>query len=159
MNDFDQQNDGLGDENLNEVDGPMSRQSDFSPWWGDNAPRGGKIVLNRVLKDGSKVSLFLGQTLVNSLRDVGYNSTTSALCEHVDNAIQAGASEIRVYFHQVGKLSDYKIAALVMDNGKGMAPHVLKVASSFGGSMSYDNRSGIAFGLLYNFIPSMPHRA
>jgi hypothetical protein len=34
---------------------------------------------------------------------MGYNSTTSALCEHVDNAIQWGASEVRVYLHQAGK--------------------------------------------------------
>ena len=54
-------------------------ESSFS--WGESAPKGGKTVLSRILKDGSKVPLFLGQTLVNSLRDMGYNSTTSALCE------------------------------------------------------------------------------
>jgi hypothetical protein len=31
--------------------------------WGDDAPRGGKAVMNRVLKDGAKVPLFFGQTL------------------------------------------------------------------------------------------------
>ena len=143
MNDFDSNEDVLAD-----TETSVTRGSDFSPKWGENAPRGGKTVLTRVLKDGSKVPLFLGQTLVNSLRDVGYNSTTSALCEHVDNAIQAGATEVRVYFHQAGKRGEYKIAALVLDDGVGMAPHVLKVASSFGGSMSYDNRSGIGrFGM------------
>ena len=111
--------------------------------WLSNAPRGGKIVMTRVLKDGAKVPLFLGQTLVNSLRDVGYNSTTSALCEHVDNAIQWGAREIRVYFHQSGKRGEYKISAMVYDNGKGMASNVLKVATSFGGSMVFGNRDGI----------------
>src|SRR4051812_10450194 len=49
--------------------------------WGDQAPRGGRTVLARVLKDGVKVPMFLGQTLIKSLRDQGYNSTTSALCE------------------------------------------------------------------------------
>src|SRR5205807_8224097 len=111
--------------------------------WGDSAPKGGKAVLGRILKDGAKVPLFLGQTLVNSLRDMGYNSTTSALCEHVDNAIQWGATEVRVYFHQTGKQPDQRIDILVLDNGKGMAPNVLKVAASFGGSMVYDNRAGI----------------
>ena len=70
---------------------------EFVPQWGNAAPKGGRAVLNRMLRDGTKVPLFLGQTFVNSLRDVGYNDTTSAVCEHVDNAIQAGASEIRVY--------------------------------------------------------------
>ena len=117
--------------------------NDVSPQWGEGAPRGGKTVIGRILKDGAKVPLFLGQTLVNSLRDLGYNSTTSALCEHVDNALQWGATEIRVYFHQTGKRGETKTAVLVYDDGKGMAPHVLKVATAFGGSMVYGNREGI----------------
>lgn len=116
---------------------------EFSPDWGTDAPKGGRAVLNRVLKDGAKVPLFLGQTLVRSLRDMGYNSTTSAVCEHVDNAIQWGATEVRVYFHQTGKRGSYKVDVLVLDNGDGMTPHVLKVATAFGGSMVYDNRTSI----------------
>ncbi len=116
---------------------------DLSPQWGVAAPRGGKQVVKRALKDGAKVPLFLGQTLINSLRDLGYNSTTSALCEHVDNALQWGATEVRVYFRQTGKQPNQRIDAMVYDNGKGMAPHVLKVAMAFGGSMVFDNRSGI----------------
>src|SRR5262249_35266166 len=65
------------------------------------------------------------------------------LCEHVDNAIQWGATEVRVYFHQTGKQPNQRIDILVLDNGQGMAPNVLKVATSFGGSMVFDNRSGI----------------
>jgi hypothetical protein len=116
--------------------------------WGEDAPRGGRAVMNRVLKDGAKVPLFFGQTLINSLRDVGYNHTTSALCEHVDNAIQAGATEIRIFFRQSGKRGDYQIDACVYDNGRGMSPTVLKAATAFGGSMNYGNRGGIArFGM------------
>jgi hypothetical protein len=120
-----------------------SGDAEFSPQWGENAPRGGKTVLGRILKDGAKVPLFLGQTLVNSLRDLGYNTTTSAVCELVDNSIQWGADEIRVYFNQSGHRGEYVIDVLVMDNGQGMAPHVLKVATAFGGSMVYENRGGI----------------
>ncbi|OYW23400.1 MAG: ATP-binding protein [Sphingomonas sp. 32-62-10] len=104
--------------------------------------------MNRVLKDGAAVPLFFAQTLISSLRDVGYNTTTSALCEHVDNAIQAGADEVRVYFRQTGKTGDAVIDAAIYDNGRGMAPNVLKVATSFGGSMNFNNRSGIGrFGM------------
>ena len=122
---------------------PDPTAGDFSPQWGVSAPKGGKTVVTRALKDGARVPLFLGQTLINSLRDLGYNSTTSALCEHVDNALQWGATEIRVYFRQTGKQPNQRIDALVYDNGKGMAPHVLKVAMAFGGSMVFENRSGI----------------
>jgi hypothetical protein len=122
---------------------PEPGASDLSPQWGPTAPRGGKTVVTRALKDGARVPLFLGQTLINSLRDLGYNSTTSALCEHVDNALQWGATEVRVYFRQTGKQPNQRIDALVYDNGKGMAQHVLKVAMAFGGSMVFDNRAGI----------------
>jgi hypothetical protein len=116
--------------------------------WAPDAPKGGKAVMNRVLKDGASVPLFFAQTLISSLRDVGYNTTTSAICEHVDNAIQAGATEIRVYFRQTGKQGNAVIDAAVYDNGSGMPPNVLKVATSFGGSMTYNNRKGIGrFGM------------
>jgi hypothetical protein len=123
--------------------GDSQPNGDLSPDWGSNAPRGGRTVVTRALKDGATVPLFLGQTLIRSLRDLGYNSTTSALCEHVDNALQWGATEVRVYFRQTGKQPNQRIDILVYDNGKGMAPHVLKVAMAFGGSMVYDNRSNI----------------
>jgi hypothetical protein len=121
----------------------MTAELESLAQWGSGSPRGGRAVLNRILKDGAKVPLFVGQTLVNSLRDLGYNSTTSALCEHVDNAIQWGATEVRVYFHQTGQRGEIKVSTLVYDNGVGMAPHVLKFATAFGGSLVYENREGI----------------
>jgi len=122
----------------------------FSPNWAADAPRGGKAVLNRVLKETATVPLFLAQTFVQSLRDMGYESTTSALCEHVDNAIGASAKNVRIYFRQTGssRRGDVQTDILVLDDGRGMAPNVLKVATSFGGSMSYGSRTGISrFGM------------
>src|SRR5712691_8636176 len=98
--------------------------------WGPDSPRGGKAVMSRILKENATVPLFFGQTMIQSLRDVGYNHTTSALCEHVDNAIQAGAREVRVFFRQGGKRGDYQTDAAVYDNGSGMPATVLKVATS-----------------------------
>src|SRR5712691_9029474 len=71
--------------------------------WASDAPRGGRAVMNRFLTEKATVPLFFAQTLIQSLRDVGYNHTTSALCEHVDNAIQAKAKEVRVFFRETGK--------------------------------------------------------
>jgi len=120
----------------------------LNPNWGDDAPRGGKTVMNRILKENATVPLFFAQTLVQSMRDVGYNHTTSALCEHVDNAVEAGATEVRVYFREKGKGPNKTIDVAVYDNGRGMNPAVLKVAMAFGGSMYYGNREGIArFGM------------
>ena len=122
---------------------PTGPEPQFIPQWGPDAPRGARTVLNRIIKEGATVPLFLGQTLINSLRDLGYNDTTSAICEHVDNAIQAGASEVRVYFNQNGSKGNYIIDILIYDNGSGMAPNVLRASMAFGGSMCFDNREGI----------------
>jgi hypothetical protein len=104
--------------------------------------------MSRILKEKATVPLFFAQTLVQSLRDVGYDHTTSALCEHVDNAIQAGAKEVRVFFRQTGKKGEYRVDAAVYDDGRGMASAVLKVATSFGGSLNFNNRQGIGrFGM------------
>jgi hypothetical protein len=113
--------------------------------WGEQAPRGGRAALNRMLKGGLRVPMFFGQTLIKSLREQGYNSTTAALCEFVDNSIQWGATEVRVY---VSQFRNDPIRILVYDNGRGMEPNVQKVAMAFGGSMAYDARTGISrFGM------------
>lgn len=116
--------------------------------WSEDAPRGGRAVMNRMIKESATVPLFFAQTLIQSLRDVGYNHTTSALCEHVDNAYQAGASEIRIFFRQANKRDGGTIDVAVYDNGKGMSPAVLKAATAFGGSLNFGNREGIGrFGM------------
>lgn len=108
----------------------------------------GSKTLKKILNESAAVPLFIPQTFINSLRDVGYNSTTSALCEHVDNALQANASEVRIYFNQTGKRGSYEIDTLVYDNGSGMEPDTLQLCMSFGGSMNYNNRHGIGrFGV------------
>src|ERR1700730_14397185 len=110
-----------------------SEQTDSSegltPNWAPDAPRGGRAVLTRILKESASVPLFFAQTFVQSLRDVGYNTTTSALEEHADNAIEAGASEIRIFFRQSGSRGNFQTDIMVWDNGHGMPPNVLKVAT------------------------------
>jgi hypothetical protein len=113
------------------------------PQWGEGAPKGARTVFSRIIKEGANVPLFVGQTMVNALRDLGYNNTTSATCEHVDNSFQWGAKDVRLYFHEKGKKGSRKIDVLVMDNGHGMSPNVLRAVTAFGGSMCYDNRSTV----------------
>ena len=116
--------------------------------WGEDSPKGGRTVMHRALREDANVPLFLAQTLIQSLRDVGYDSTISALCEHIDNAIGAGAKNIRAYIRQTGRQPHQRIDVAVQDDGSGMAPQVLKVATSFGGSTNYNNRNGIGrFGM------------
>jgi len=130
------------------TDNSTAESNDTIINWATDAPRGGRTVLTRILKENAVVPLFFAQTLISSLRDVGYSHTTSALCEHVDNAIEAGATEVRIFYRQTGTKGAYHIDAAVYDNGRGMDANVLKVATSFGGSMNYNNRNGIGrFGM------------
>lgn len=39
--------------------------------WSNDAPRGGKAVMNRMVKENATVPLFFARTLIQSLRDVG----------------------------------------------------------------------------------------
>lgn len=104
--------------------------------------------MNRMIKENATVPLFFAQTLVQSMREGGYNHTTSALCEHVDNALEAGANEVRIFFRQGSKREGGAIDVAVCDNGSGMAPSVLKAATAFGGSLRFGNRTGIGrFGI------------
>jgi hypothetical protein len=132
----------MSDNVLTIADEPTS-QPDTPFSWGPGTPRGAKAVFTRIIKEGANVPLFIGQTLINALRDLGYNDTTSAICEFVDNSVQWGSDEVRVYFNESGKKGQKRIDVLVVDNGLGMAPHVLRAATAFGGSMCFDNRNGI----------------
>lgn len=121
-----------------------SSPPDFTLAWGPNAPRGAKAVLNRAIKEGANVPLFLGQSLISALRDLGYDDTTSAVCEYVDNSLQGKAKNVRVYFFETGKRgSKKKLDVVILDDGIGMGANVLKAACAFGGSMNFDNRQGI----------------
>jgi hypothetical protein len=70
--------------------------------WGPDAPKGARAVFSRIIKEGANVPLFVGQTMINALRDLGYNNTTSAICEHVDNSFQWRGQDLRLYFHEKG---------------------------------------------------------
>ena len=111
--------------------------------WGVDAPKGARAVFSRIIKEGANVPLFVGQTMVNALRDLGYNHTTSATCEHVDNSFQWGAKNVRLYFHEKGKKGSRKIDVLWTDDGVGMSPNVLSAVTAFGGSICYDNRETV----------------
>lgn len=50
---------------------PKEEFGSTTPQWSADAPKGGKAVLTRALKESAAVPLFLAQTFVQSLRDVG----------------------------------------------------------------------------------------
>lgn len=84
------------------------------------------------------------QTLVNfqnfiiATRDSGYKSTASALAELVDNAIEAGSTEIEIQINKIAGSDQYEV--LTIDNGKAMAEDELNLALQFGGSSRFNSR-------------------
>lgn len=77
-----------------------------------------------------------------AVRDSGYRSTSYAIAELVDNAIQAEASEVQI---RVSKTSSetHPIVLTVADNGIGMSKGTLALALSFGGSTRFDDRTSL----------------
>lgn len=78
---------------------------------------------------------------VQATRDSGYRSTTSAIAELVDNAIQANARRIVVDILKTDDL-DHPIGVQVLDDGCGMSGVTLRQALRFGGSSRFDDRRG-----------------
>lgn len=76
-------------------------------------------------------------------RDSGYRDTPSAVAELVDNALQAGATEISVRLATDELQSEYPLVVSVLDNGSGMDAVTLRMALRFGGSSRFNDRQGL----------------
>lgn len=83
-----------------------------------------------------------------STRDSGYKSTSSAVAELIDNALQAGARTIRIAIEATDAMSGSDVRIQIADDGVGMDRHTLIQAMRFGGSGRYNDRSGLGrFGM------------
>jgi sensor histidine kinase regulating citrate/malate metabolism len=83
-----------------------------------------------------------------STRDSGYKSTSSAVAELVDNALQASARTVRISVEATDAMSGSDIRIQVADDGVGMDRATLVQAMRFGGSGRYNDRSGLGrFGM------------
>ena len=94
---------------------------------------------------------FNARRALESQRASGYRTSAAASREIVDNAIEAGASEIHVVFENAlydGKKSVTAVAFI--DNGPGMLANMARYALSWGGGTHYDDPAFIGkfgFGL------------
>jgi hypothetical protein len=60
-------------------------QTDTAPNWAADAPRGGRTVMNRILKENATVPLFFAQTLITSLRGVHARHALGAIQRNVSD--------------------------------------------------------------------------
>jgi Txe/YoeB family toxin of Txe-Axe toxin-antitoxin module len=96
-------------------------------------------------------SLIAADAFIRGMRDSGYRSTATAIDEFIDNSIQAGARRIDVAFtldRSEGKAAISNI--MVIDDGHGMVPEMIRAAVLWGGTHRENDRTGFGrygFGL------------
>lgn len=86
----------------------------------------------------SQYSIISSQNFIVATRDAGYRNLATALAELVDNGIQAGATNLRIFVD----VTPPSPLIAVLDNGSGMEPDVLRKALQFGGSTRFNDRTG-----------------
>ncbi len=101
---------------------------------------------------GFDFGLTVADAFVRGIRDVGYKSTSTALNEIVDNAIQAEADSIHVVFGFPEGSSSKPESIAVIDSGHGMDPEMLRLSVIWGGTHRENNRHG--FGRFGYGLPS-----
>ncbi|MHC8520854.1 ATP-binding protein [Rossellomorea sp. H39__3] len=92
---------------------------------------------------------------IEAMRDNGYKNTAYAVCELIDNSIQAHASHVHLLCAEAERqLSLRRTTRLeeiaVLDNGEGMPPEVLAMSLQFGNGtrLNKEQRTGIGrFGM------------
>ena len=91
------------------------------------------------------------ETVIESLRDNGYNNTAYALAELIDNSLQATATRVEVGFieEQQEARKNYTVSEIsICDNGVGMDLDTLRVAMQFGGGTHRKDTGGMGkFGM------------
>lgn len=94
--------------------------------------------------------ILVGDAFIRGMRDIGYKSTSFAMAELLDNAVQGAASRIDVVFGFDGGAKPTKIG--VIDNGHGMEPKMVRAALIWGAGTRAENRKG--FGKYGYGLPS-----
>jgi hypothetical protein len=119
----------------------------------ESTERQKKYVAEQEAKGGG-LGLVFADAFLRGMRDIGYKNTAWALCEELDNAIQAGATFVAVRFGYAGNnKSQAKPDMLALiDNGVGMIPKMIGYAVRWGGTDREDDRKG--FGRYGYGLPS-----
>lgn len=91
------------------------------------------------MKNRSAGEIIALATFIDAIRDAGYRGTPAAIAELVDNAIEAGATNVTISLSETAG----GVEVVVADNGCGMEPATMQVALQFGGSTRFDSRAGL----------------
>jgi hypothetical protein len=97
-------------------------------------------------------SLVSPDAFMRGIRDLGYRSTLTALDELIDNAVQSNAQSVWVFpaYYTENKSKKKPDAIVVVDDGHGMEPDMIRIAVRWGGTHRENDRTGLGrygFGL------------
>ena len=104
------------------------------------------------LKQG-RAEIIPARLAIEAMRDSGYNDTSYALAELIDNSVQADACAVEVFCLQenrlVNKRNRLRLSGIaVLDDGHGMDSDTLQIALQFGNGTRLQDRRGIGrFGM------------
>jgi hypothetical protein len=107
-------------------------------------------LIDKLEKSGFGWDLIVGDAFVRGMRDIGYKSTSYAVAELVDNAIQASANRIDIIFGFNGGAKPTKLA--VIDDGYGMRRKMVRASLIWGAGTRVESRGG--FGKYGYGLPS-----
>lgn len=94
------------------------------------------------------MSFVAERQFIIATRETGYRTTSSAIAELVDNALQAGARRIEIRTRHFERNATEEPGVSVLDDGAGMDPRLLTLALRFGGTERFDDRAGLGrFGM------------
>src|ERR1019366_5616421 len=101
-----------------------------------------------ILPDDFTFPLFNTRQALESQRRNGYRNTASAAREIVDNAIEAGAKEVRVVFDKVKNRKGREVVTAVafIDNGSGMTERMSRYALTWGGGTHFEENEAEFIG-------------
>lgn len=85
--------------------------------------------------------IIVPEHFIQATRDAGYRSLASALAELIDNALDAGASNVEIRIAEERRDQRREITVGVLDDGCGMSAGTLRNALRFGGSERFNRRA------------------
>jgi len=118
----------------------------------DDLQRQHEFVEQQKKRGEDAFTLVSPEAFLRGIRDLGYRSTLTALDELVDNSVQANAQRVWVFpsYESGNKTKKKPDAIVVVDDGHGMEPEMIRIAVRWGGTHRENDRKGFGrygFGL------------
>lgn len=88
-------------------------------------------------------SIVIPAHFIQAARDSGYRGLAAALAELIDNALDAGASEVDIRLAETRLEGEREITISTLDNGRGMDKTTLWESLRFGGSERFNGRESL----------------